>query len=517
MSESVTPSTFEDEKLTTNSYSDDEDTSYKIRRSATKLLTAVIGTRPELLITLYKDVSPVLITRFGDREETVRLEVWSTYGTLLNQTKLYSSTPQAKDAQFNARKRKREEGSMEVEETPITLLRSQVPSLAKALLQQLKSAKTPVTTLQGGFSLLHTLLTALPGCLSAQSAQIISNAKIVLSQSTTGSSANLQVSCLAFVGLFFSTHPSTAYSSSLDSIIPTLLKSISERHPKIASEGFRTFSGLLNALKPVQGGAWVDRVYDEAVSRLGNHDTDAEVRLCAEQTIANLWICATDVVKNKGGKEWDAICRATARNEGAVDVVTRVALKAEVSDQWVNGCVEWVLGLLKKSGRSGKSDVFTCLDALLRRYSAIPADLPPSLIYQLKLYISTNDISLLAAALNIAALLLELAPSTTFPEVERDLLQDIYNVAHSPLVSGAPFDSVLNFFAALVQADMQIATHVVPNLVISIDKASKSEASQANVARCIGQVVKCQQPVAAGTIAEFAKHLKVCAASLSVM
>jgi len=53
-------------------YSDDEDTSYKIRcRSATKLLAAVIGTRPDRLTRTYKDVSSVPISRFGDREESV--------------------------------------------------------------------------------------------------------------------------------------------------------------------------------------------------------------------------------------------------------------------------------------------------------------------------------------------------------------------------------------------------------------------------------------------------------------
>ena len=73
------------------------------------------------------------------------------------------------------------------------------------------------------------------------------------------------------------------------------------------------------------------------------------------------------IIKDKGGREWETICRPNARTEGAVDVVTRVANKADVSDQWVNGCIEWALGLLKKSGRSGKSDIFGCLDALLRR------------------------------------------------------------------------------------------------------------------------------------------------------
>ena len=293
--------------------------------------------------------------------------MWAAYGILLNRTKLYGNLPQAKDAQFTVGgKRKRDEG-MEVDNTPISLLRGQVPSLAKALLQQLKSPKTPVATLQGGYSLLNTLLTVLPGCLVAQTSQVISNTKAVLQQSSTASAANLQVSCLSFLGLFFSSHPATTYSNTLESALPVLLKSISERHPKIASEGFRTFSSLLNASAPVAGGAWVDRVYTEAVTRLSNHDTDAEVRACGEQVIGDLWICATEVVKDKGGREWEAICRATARTEGAVDVVTRVAQKAEISDQWVNGCVEWVLGLLKKSGRAGKSDVFACLDALLRR------------------------------------------------------------------------------------------------------------------------------------------------------
>ncbi|KAH7874071.1 uncharacterized protein C8R40DRAFT_1196269, partial [Lentinula edodes] len=78
-------------------YSDDEDTSYKIRRSATKLLAALIGTRPEMLSTIYRDVSPVLILRFGDREETVKLEVWSTYGLLLSQTAVYGGLSQSKE------------------------------------------------------------------------------------------------------------------------------------------------------------------------------------------------------------------------------------------------------------------------------------------------------------------------------------------------------------------------------------------------------------------------------------
>jgi cullin-associated NEDD8-dissociated protein 1 len=131
------------------------------------------------------------------------------------------------------------------------------------------------------------------------------------------------------------------------------------------------------------------------------------------------------------------------------------------------------------------------------------------LVPQVKNYISTSDISLLSHSLIILATLLELSPVGTFPEVERGVLSDVYSIAHSPLVSGSTLDAVLVFFAALVQADGQISAHVVPNLVATAEKAPKAESSPGNVAKCIAQVVKTQQSIAAGTIAEFSKHIKV--------
>lgn len=128
---------------------------------------------------------------------------------------------------------------------------------------------------------------------------------------------------------------------------------------------------------------------------------------------------------------------------------------------------------------------------------------------QIKNYISTSDISLLSQSLIILATLLEVSPATTFPEVERDILKEVYNIAHSPLVSGTALDALLVFFGALVHADNQIASHVVPSLVASAEKADKASSSPLNVGKCVAQVVKAQQGVAAGMIAEFSKHIKV--------
>jgi len=45
-------------------YSDDDDMSWKVRRSAAKCVEAVISTRHEMLAEFYRTVSPALIARF---------------------------------------------------------------------------------------------------------------------------------------------------------------------------------------------------------------------------------------------------------------------------------------------------------------------------------------------------------------------------------------------------------------------------------------------------------------------
>ncbi len=330
-------------------------------------MSAVIGTRPELLPILLKEVSPVLISRFGDRETSVKSEVWSTYVLLLNQTAVYSGQ-RGGEGDHSGLKRKRDhEDSMDEDGSPLVLLRTQVPLLSKQLFGQLRGSKAPPNILQGGFAVLSALLRVLPGVLSGQTGSLFVICEGILAQSVSTATASLHISALQFLALFFQTHPPTTFANSLGTITPSLISSVGQRHPRVTSESLRVFSALLVSLRPVKSAPWLDEVYRYAVARMKTNDTDGEVRQSAEECVGEMWVSAPDFVRSKDGTEWDYILRSSERTESPINVVTHVAKQGEITDEWVNKCIYWIVGILKRSGRVGKADAFACLEVLLRR------------------------------------------------------------------------------------------------------------------------------------------------------
>lgn len=94
-------------------YSDDDDISWKVRRSAAKCLEAIVSSRHDLLQDFYKTLSPVLISRFKEREENVKADIFSAYISLLKQTLPIQSWLHTSDAAGK-------------DDVPLTMLQNQV-------------------------------------------------------------------------------------------------------------------------------------------------------------------------------------------------------------------------------------------------------------------------------------------------------------------------------------------------------------------------------------------------------
>ena len=73
------------DRLSDEGYSDDEDTSWKVRRAATKALSAIIAAYPNLLQELYTSSSRALTARFKEREETVKVDAFNVFVDLIRQ------------------------------------------------------------------------------------------------------------------------------------------------------------------------------------------------------------------------------------------------------------------------------------------------------------------------------------------------------------------------------------------------------------------------------------------------
>jgi cullin-associated NEDD8-dissociated protein 1 len=63
---------------------DDDDTSWKVRRAAIKVLDAIFSSsRSELLHQIYREQTLFIVDRFKERDENVKILILSTFTTLL--------------------------------------------------------------------------------------------------------------------------------------------------------------------------------------------------------------------------------------------------------------------------------------------------------------------------------------------------------------------------------------------------------------------------------------------------
>jgi len=65
---------------------DDDDTSWKVRRGAIKVILAIIHSRPEKLRDMYENFSEKLVLRFKERDDKIQGLILHTFAAMLRST-----------------------------------------------------------------------------------------------------------------------------------------------------------------------------------------------------------------------------------------------------------------------------------------------------------------------------------------------------------------------------------------------------------------------------------------------
>ncbi|GAA5906905.1 uncharacterized protein JCM6883_005725 [Sporobolomyces salmoneus] len=514
---------FEDE------YDDEDDTSWRVRRSSAKLLASLISTRPDLLPMFYKSVSPALIARFGDREETVKVEIWGTETTLLRVTReevlgqkrmintagiveahgLGSASPRS------GLKRKRSADQMSDDDGPIAQLNVQTPSIVKSIVGQL-TAKS-LSTRQAGFALLHELVAVLSGGLESQIPLLVTRVEASLKTTDSGLSGaatQLKIEVLSLLALFFKTHHPKTYSDELPRLVPLIVAGISDRFNKIAAEAFVTASSLIRALRPVSPNAstlppaivaYLTSIYQATMDRLQGPDADEEVKGKGIQTLGTLLFHAGDYAAGDLSTALSFLrdrLKIEVQRIVTVQTVGFVAsspvLKGSEFDQFVLESLSEVSSLLRKVHRPLKIAAFDSIDALLARAatSGVPEETSAALLQDLEPLLTDSDVNLLPHALNTAAGLLTADPSAASSQIEETLLPRIYQLVQSPLVQGPSLEGLLRFFQAYLKAGAEPGP-LIKQLGSSAAESNKGKTGEAagiqnlvTASKCIGMIVK---------------------------
>ncbi|KAI8099719.1 armadillo-type protein [Halteromyces radiatus] len=473
---------------------DDDDMSWKVRRAATKLLTSVIETRSDLLLQLYESVSPALISRFNEREESVRIDILNAFIALLRQTNLYSSDGHSSamtnefDLEFDMPSY--DEGfilkavdtvsttNMDITEGPKQQLLAQVPKLCRTLSKQLSSKSTQ--TRQIGFHLLHVVITVLHGGLDNEISLFVPVIESSLSTSTldlqqSAMSSNLKIEVLSFLRTFLRTHPANVTQPYLHQLCPAIINSISDRFYKITSEAFMVCIELIKSIRPIQRipntneyniapvnqdyVGYIMEIYQLTLKVLGTNNADQEVKERSIMCLGALLAQAVDVLESEQRHAWNVLLERLQNEVTRLISVRTLAIVSqspvaagEELARCVLTAVDGIALLLRKSNRSLRVASLECLNILIKRFGTKISDQSyQQLLTEVRPLITDSDLHLLPLALQLVDSIITIRP-TSVTDIKVLILPTLFQLIQSPLLQGASLKSLLNLFASLGRA-----------------------------------------------------------------
>ena len=395
------------------SLDDDENSSWKIRRCASRMIYNLISTRGNELIdegVVYERITPVLVKSFKEREESVRLEILATITLIIRKTaeavapiSLVTNGPTVSLPIQGPNPRKRRRGDSnahELEEqvssqgfasptslpSPTSTTRSELlrlgPSILTGAVKLLNQKLIP--TKQATITLLKTyvqlkrdsltdylgkVLEPVVDCIKISPTQVGAQALVSSSTGSAATGTTLRIESLQFLSILFDTHSSKSAAPYLDRVIQGLLQAVNDKYFKIACEALGSSESVIQALTPPRAfgydkssGKYVETMFDMVLTKAKSNDVDVEVR---QRAIHALGICLARTADARqhipARKRKDALLflRDRLKGEmtrvasiGAVDMILASSTNAQDFDlAWIREITAELANQLRKADR----------------------------------------------------------------------------------------------------------------------------------------------------------------------
>lgn len=443
-----------------DAFGDVEDTSWKVRRSAAKVVLTIIAitssTDHEGLIPA---LAPALLSRLNnEREDSVRLEIIAATTTLMQKTASIP-TAQAVDSPSDSQttpvshKRKRQDSNVSINDVDLRdLVHSRAsppfippppPSGAQAglasLVPRIVSAtvklwkKASIALKQAAIVMLKAIAEARNGALADHLQQLEDPFADALTSTTgsgatnasgsTATAASLQIETLSLIGTITETNPSEVLMPFVIALINPVTSLVSVRNYKVSEASLSTMEQFAKALSPprlVTGSKdhaiHIEKLYTVALEPVNNVHAGLEVRHKAIQVFGVLvartsgtGLLSTAARQQALGVLDDRLKNETTRKESAqaIGLVAEAATaKDNIGSGWVQDVSIELANQLRKADRSLRAASLEALQYLALNpvtASTYGTDTIANLQAQLMPVIAADDLNLLTPALVILA------------------------------------------------------------------------------------------------------------------
>uniref|UniRef100_A0A8C6LID4 TATA-binding protein interacting (TIP20) domain-containing protein n=1 Tax=Nothobranchius furzeri TaxID=105023 RepID=A0A8C6LID4_NOTFU len=492
-------------------YSDDDDMSWKVRRSAVKCLEALISTRRDLLLSY--SICPALLARFKEREENVRADVFAAFSTLLRQTRVGSSHHSIIHAGSDS-------GAKQQEEEPLYLC-VQVPVIVKVLHRQLKERS--FKSRQGCFCLLTELVHTAPGALEQHIPALIPG--IIFSLTDKSTSSTMRIDALSFFNVLLLSHPPQTFQPHMQVLLPAVLACVEDSFYKITSEALLVTQQLIKLMRPQEPTAvsaafdpkpYVKEVFSVTLKRLKAADIDQEVKERAISCMGHL-VCHLGDHLESELQGVLAIFLERLKNEitrlTAVRTITLISaspLKVDLSPI-LPEALSLLGSFLRKNQRALKLATLACLTAIVTHHSASikPAALEP-VLNEISPLVDESDMHVSQVSITLLTCMAKACPSS-LAKICSSVLPGVFRLIHSPLLQGGALAAILDFLQALV---LSKATNLSFSAVLKLTSKSPAGSSVLHrqsyhsVARCVAALSSASPEDAPGTVSGLIQQVK---------
>ena len=498
--------------------SDDDDTSWKVRKAAVRVISAVIAARPETpsLQELFDSCADEMIGRFKEREENVRLDVLACFTTLLQATLASGgnrasgpstvSGAMSSGAMSPTRSAgKGGRGSNTLAAAASSLVQTRVGKIVGAALKQLQGPASHVKTKSMVFSMLRTLVSVMHGGLEDHMPALLGSVEKCISEKDQA----LKLDALLFLRLALETHPPEALQGSLARLLPLVVAAVHEDWYKIIAEALRVLGALVQVARPrdeTDAGMFTGNydysplvlpVYQAVLPRLEALDIDQEIKECAITTVGKLFSHFGDALKQQLPVVL-SLLRKRLDNEitrlstlKALAVIASSPLHLDLSSFLLMDATSELSLFLRQQSRGLKQTTLQTLDALVLSSSAqLDAQTVAIILHEAAALVNDADLHLSHLALRLA-----ISVMVKFRAHAESIRTEIYpkaiELSSSSLLQGIARGTLVSFLQELVDAGYPGMSFVDVLEALYSRSTSPGSTGVEMAKQSVGNVAKC--------------------------